>query len=153
MPQDAIIARYYATPLRRLVWIVLALLLLRASWFYLDNELHLAALIALLWLAFALSWVVNLFRIPFATVTADSVVLLERLRFGRPNFIVVRAGVLSALNERPRGRIDLGLGAMGERPVNLKYLSKADRTAVVAALRAMLSPPECASTGESAGCA
>lgn len=154
MPQEnAAIVRYYATPLRCLVWIVLALLLLRASWFYFSNDLHLAALIAVLWLVFALSWVVNLFRVPFATVTADAVILLERLRFGRPNFMVVRRGELTALRERPRGRIDLGLGAMGERAVNLKYLGQADRAAVMTALRGMLSPAGCASTGESGCCA
>ncbi|MEW6648075.1 MAG: hypothetical protein AB1450_12830 [Pseudomonadota bacterium] len=132
--------RYYATPLRRLVWIVLSLLLLRATWFYASNDLHLATLIALLWLAFALSWVINLFRVPFATVMPDAVILLERLRFGRPNFMVVQAGALTALRVRPRGRIDIGLGAMGERAINLKYLSKTDRAAVIAALRGLAAP-------------
>jgi len=136
-PETGTTIRYYATPLRRLVWIALSLLLLRATWFYVDNDLHLAALIALLWLLFTLSWVINLFRVPFATVTADAVILLERLRFGRPNFMVVQAGELTSLTVRPRGRIDIGLGTMGERAVNLKYLSKPDRAAVIEALRAL----------------
>lgn len=138
-PETGTTIRYYATPLRRLVWIALSLLLLRATWFY---DLYLAALIALLWQRFTLSWVINLFRVPFATVTADAVILLERLRFGRPNFMVVEAGALTSLTERPRGRIDIGLGRMGERVVNLKYLSKPERAAVIAALRALAAPGE-----------
>jgi hypothetical protein len=132
--------RYYATAARRLVWIVLALVLVRATWFYVSEELYIAAFITFLWLAFALSWVVNLFRIPIASVTEDTVVLLERLRFGRPNFIVVRAGELTGVDVRPRGRIEVGLGAMGERIVNLKYLAPRDRNAVVQALQRLAAP-------------
>ena len=130
------VKRFYATAARRLIWIALSLALMRATWFYVDNRMYVAAFITILWLAFSLSWVVNLFRVPIATATEGSVILLERLRFGRPNFLVMRAGEVCGVEARPRGRIEVGLGPeMGERTVSLKYLSSRDRAAVIEALR------------------
>lgn len=131
--------RLYASPLRRLIWIGLSLLLLRATWFYFSHDLHLAALIAGAWFAFALSWVVNLFRIPIASLDQGGITLLERLRFGRPNFLRVGPGQLTAVAEQPRGRVALELGAMGERILSLKYLRPGDRVRVVEALRGMVA--------------
>ncbi len=130
----------YASPIRRLIWIVLSLLLLRATWFYFSNSLHLATFIAAVWLLFALSWVVNLFRIPIATITENKITLLERLRFGRPNFLAVGPGQLTAVDPQPRGRLILELGSMGERVLNLKYLRAADRDRVTEALKRLVSP-------------
>ncbi len=141
--------RLYASSMRRLVWIILSLLLLRASWFYITHDLHLATFIAVVWLLFALSWVINLFRIPIATITDAEITLLERLRFGRPNFLVVRPGQLTAVTVRPRGRLVLDLGAMGERVLNLKYLATVDRARVFDALQQMAgAPPQGASAEE-----
>lgn len=132
--------RLYASPMRRLIWILLAVLLLRALWFYWSNDLHLAALIAGAWFLFALTWVVNLFRIPIAMVSESEVTLLERLRFGRPNFLTVRRGQLAAVTAWPRGRLVLDLEAMGERTLTLKYLRERDRTRVLERLQAMAEP-------------
>lgn len=127
--------RYYASTLRKGIWLLLTLLLLRLAWFYLEQAFTLGAVVALLWAAFAASWVINLLRLPIVTIDDEALVILERLRFGRPNWIRLTPEQLEAVEELGHGRLQLRIAEVGERTVNLKYLGPARRREAIAAIR------------------
>lgn len=130
--------RYYASTPRRLMWLTLALLLGYATLHYFQQQMWVIGALYGVWGLFALSWVVHLFVTPIAVVGEGRVVVLERLRFGRPNWLALHPGEVHAVQPgRRRGRVDLNLGELGDRTVNLKYLRAADRAAVMAALRGL----------------
>jgi len=127
--------RYHAALPRRLLWLLLTLLLARLTLFYVQEGLAVAAVISGLWGLFAASWVWHLWRTPWAEVTPEQITLLERLRFGRPNRIVLTPENLVGVTPLGRARLALELHGMGTRYINLRYLRRRDRQTILAALQ------------------
>lgn len=125
--QHADNTRYYASKLRRLIWVTLSISFAVATGYYVLRGWTIAVIICAIWTLLAVSWSITLLTKPVVEFTTEQINIMQNVVFGYPTYLHLSQQDITGIGRSSKTHLEIFSRQISPCIIVLKLLAPADR--------------------------